>query len=257
MRFSDTGVPEADAASAKWTDDYLETKMKACQRCNVMKSGTPSLAQTPIYETMVGCFERGEKIGATRTHLPCGTTLLRNNTYFAIAVTVVTALLAFFVHAHRFRFFPFSRLVSSLFLAAAAAAADSNRFMFWHKKRGTVDVGWTPPTSPQNMRYREWRQWTREADANKTGPTGVHYYLTTGAFSVSSASSSPSSCGQGWFWLCLGGAARASCPSCASHEAMTIDPGKTAVPPDHTLQRSGRSIVFHLVVFRVQRWCAG
>ena len=36
---STAGVPEADAASARWTDDYLESKMNVCPRCNVMRSG--------------------------------------------------------------------------------------------------------------------------------------------------------------------------------------------------------------------------
>lgn len=33
------GIPEAEAASKKWTDEYLESKMGSCPRCSVMKSG--------------------------------------------------------------------------------------------------------------------------------------------------------------------------------------------------------------------------
>lgn len=32
------------------------------------------------------------------------------------------------------------------------------------------------------MPFPEWRDWTKEADTNKIGPTDAHYYLTTGAF---------------------------------------------------------------------------
>lgn len=33
------GIPEAEATSKKWTDEYLESQMASCPRCNVMKSG--------------------------------------------------------------------------------------------------------------------------------------------------------------------------------------------------------------------------
>ncbi|CAM9886213.1 unnamed protein product, partial [Hapterophycus canaliculatus] len=91
------GIPEADAASKKWTDEYLESKMGSCLRCNVMKS-------------------------------------------------------------------------------------ESNRFMFWHKRPpGAWTEDWKPPTEPlRSMPFRQWRDWTREADAKKIGPTDVHFYLTTG-----------------------------------------------------------------------------
>ncbi|CAN0540060.1 unnamed protein product [Ectocarpus sp. 12 AP-2014] len=36
--FKVVGYPEAEAASKKWTDEYLLDKMQRCPRCNVMKS---------------------------------------------------------------------------------------------------------------------------------------------------------------------------------------------------------------------------
>lgn len=57
---------------------------------------------------------------------------------------------------------------------------ESNRFMFWHKKGAMTNRSWKPPTSPERMHFREWRQWTREADTNQIGPEDIHYYLTTG-----------------------------------------------------------------------------
>eukprot|EP00903_Cladosiphon_okamuranus_P006282 g6164.t1 len=106
--FKMIGVPEADAASRRWTDEYLETQLGDCPRCNVMKS-------------------------------------------------------------------------------------VSNRFMFWHKKGAVSDPTWRPPTSPEDMPFREWRQWTREADANKIGPEDVHYYFTTG---VGARSKTPPATGE-------------------------------------------------------------
>lgn len=53
--------------------------------------------------------------------------------------------------------------------------------MFWHKKGKMSDPTWKPPTSPERVSFGAWRQWTREADANKIGPEDVHYYLSTGA----------------------------------------------------------------------------
>eukprot|EP00752_Nemacystus_decipiens_P008785 g7839.t1 len=106
--FKVVGVPEADAASSKWTDEYLEEKMNSCHSCNVMRS-------------------------------------------------------------------------------------DSNRFMFWHKKGALSNPTWKPPTSPEKMSFGAWREWTREADANKIGPEDVHYYLTTG---VGARSKTPPATGE-------------------------------------------------------------
>lgn len=62
------------------------------------------------------------------------------------------------------------------------APAETNRFMFWHKPKPGVNPEWKQPTEPLQMPFPEWRDWTKEADTNKIGPTDVHYYLTTGAF---------------------------------------------------------------------------
>ncbi|CAN0178442.1 unnamed protein product [Ascophyllum nodosum] len=60
--------------------------------------------------------------------------------------------------------------------------SDSNRFMFWHRNPAAAKgkPGWTPPTEAITKPFHEWLNWTQVADAQKIGPTDVHYYLTAG-----------------------------------------------------------------------------
>lgn len=77
---------------------------------------------------------------------------------------------------------PRSRLFSIPLVLPWTSPPDSNRFMFWHKRRGpVVGGGWQPPTQPEDMSFLQWYEWTKEADENKIGPEDEHYYLTNGA----------------------------------------------------------------------------
>ena len=54
--------------------------------------------------------------------------------------------------------------------------------MFWHRNPAAAKgkPGWTPPTEAITKPFHEWLNWTQVADAQKIGPTDVHYYLTAG-----------------------------------------------------------------------------
>jgi len=59
--------------------------------------------------------------------------------------------------------------------------SPSNHFMYWNMKRNGI-TDYSPPTEViSNMKFKQWRELARAADARRLGKDSTHFYFMTGS----------------------------------------------------------------------------